>query len=307
MLEQIIGKTIIPFVVATLAITYSKNANGEEKTVWRREGTFTQKNESSPTSKTVLRYELEHPLIIDAPNGKVLEVKVTKKTYDETTQTVTYTTNERERLYVGPDKSAYAAEGLLGLCGLITMGASQGEGVVIGAGLVEIGLAGGLALLTHSAVVNPRKKTKQTRETRISERNELIILSSTMRDYQPASNTPFTVSSAYFTYQEDLGAGTASGLYTNSQGNATIQLQPTDSGFAFSQEGLASIPYAQQLQKAGYPTERFMPLLQQYATPVQYTVTIQTKATDGENAKLDVPVDGFTVPPTAMQNIIMGL
>ncbi len=43
------------------------------------------------------------------------------------------------------------------------------------------------------------------------------------------------------------------------------------------------------------------------AVPVTYTVSIETKATDGENAKLDVPVSGFTVPQSAMETIIIGL
>lgn len=171
--------------------------------------------------------------------------------------------------------------------------------VFLGTGIVTFGL-GGLIWIPQK-----ERKTQDYRTIEVPlETTETRRIGEILKTTTSALNIPFTADSDSFLIN---GKSSSYQGHTDSQGNATVQLTPTDPGFAFTQERLANIAYAQQLRKAGYSSKKYLPLLQQNATQVQYTVTIQTQATDGENARIDVPVHGFTVPPEAMQQIIMGL
>ncbi len=172
------------------------------------------------------------------------------------------------------------------------MGATLGIGFAAELGGV------GLVLRGHKLI-----PTEKTRTQELSRNTETRLMQSNQYGHKPATNIELYNSSTEFSFEGEYSTT----VTTDSAGNAIVQLIPTDPGFAFTQEGLASIAYAQQLRKAGYSPKRFMPLFMQNAVPVTYTVSIETKATDGENAKLDVPVSGFTVPQSAIETIIIGL
>jgi hypothetical protein len=274
----------------------------------------TQTPLSNPTESSKIVYSLE----ADVDNRGMLTLTGERTTFAETYQDFLFVITQDQVMYRPKCKAlVYPALGLA-ITGLVGMGVGS-YGVLVGAGsedgeIAAIGgaIIGGGCVLAYGStfgIIKPCSKfkpTDNTRTTELSRTTQTQRLSSIPTRLASAPNTPYTITSEHFTYQRDPWLS-VSGSYTDSQGNASVQLVPTDSNFAFSQQGLADIPFAQQLQNAGYSQDRFLPLLQQQATPVTYYVTIETKAKDGENAKLDVPVQGVVVPASAMEKIVMGL
>lgn len=94
---------------------------------------------------------------------------------------------------------------------------------------------------------------------------------------------------------------------TNVRGDGTVQLIPSSKAFAFSLDDIANTEAASQLAEAGYSPEKYLPLLQQAAVPVSYDVTVKTNATDGKNAEVTIPVEGYEIPQKALEKVVMAL
>ncbi|MEK6920982.1 MAG: hypothetical protein AABX82_03810 [Nanoarchaeota archaeon] len=118
----------------------------------------------------------------------------------------------------------------------------------------------------------------------------------------PAISAPLEITSSYFTLN---GAGHSVTTKTNVMGNVTVQLSSPN--FAFDLDQIAAMDAAQQLNEAGYKLGKYLPLLQEAAVPVSYDVTIKTKATDGKNADVTIPVKGYEISPKALEKVVMGL
>ncbi len=120
----------------------------------------------------------------------------------------------------------------------------------------------------------------------------------------PAIGATVEVTSSYFTLN---GTGHNAIMRTNVMGNVTLQLAPSSQIFVYSLDQLATIDAAQQLSEAGYRQEVYLPLLEQAATPVAYEVHVQTRATDGKNAEVTIPVKGYEVSQQALEKVVMSL
>lgn len=163
--------------------------------------------------------------------------------------------------------------------------------------------AGGIASYILTPKKNRPTRNYQTVEVELDKR-EIKQTGEQILYIIPAISAPLEIASSYFTIDE---TGHTFTTKTNVMGNVTIQLSPSSPNFTFTLDQVAEIDAAQQLNEAGYRQEKYLPLLEQAAVPVTYNVTIQTKATDGKNAEVTIPVKGYELSQKALEQVVMSL
>lgn len=174
--------------------------------------------------------------------------------------------------------------------------------LVLGTGLLTTAISGGVYWSKHSKRSRPTRKYQtvevelDTRERKPEAEHFLTAV--------PAIGATVEVTSSYFVIN---GTGHSAIMRTNVMGNVTVQLDPSSQTFVYSLDQLATIDAAQQFGEAGYRQEVYLPLLQQAAVPVVYDVHVQTKATDGKNAGVTIPVRGYEISQRALEKVVMGL
>ena len=174
--------------------------------------------------------------------------------------------------------------------------------LVLTTGLLTTGISGLVYWSKHGKRSRPTKNYQTVEvplETRENKQTGEYLL-----DVIPAISAPVEIASSYFTL-DDIGHTLTT--KTNVMGDVRVQLHPSSQNFAFTLDQIAEIDAAQQLHDAGYKVEQYLPLLEQAAVPVSYDVHLQTKATDGKNANVTIPVKGYELSQKALEQAVMGL
>ncbi|MFA6888597.1 MAG: hypothetical protein WC254_03810 [Candidatus Woesearchaeota archaeon] len=323
-LDKLIHSTFAQMTALGIALTTTMPVFAEEYPVYQSTpssatfgkqwvGNTPQRTEEAITDPT-LKHRINYEISAQYEKG-IIQIHVEKVGTREYFQNFLIIETQEQTMYRPKCKAlvkpgmglVYASAGtaILGL--LIGAGGLAAEdnetatvgGIMLGGGFaVELGAGFG--------IVKPCIKFTETDHTRTQElirTTETRLNSSTEYERAPASNISLYISAP----ESEFNNADSTTVTTDNTGNATVPLTPANSRFAFTLEGFGNIEDIQQLQQAGYSLDTILPLVQEAAIPVQYTITVETRATSGINTTVTVPISGFILPPPAIENIVMKL
>ncbi len=317
MLENKVSRVTATLVAATMF----NGCIAPQTYSWKMESVVsTAYKEVGEETKAETRYKVSHSI----SDSGTLSINVKKQDYEVEYDVLQPIQTQRQRQYAYGKSKVVAAVTEIGLGSLAVatvIGLTTQEPhcspynpdfcpstrphdstyVFLATGMLATGIGG------FSYFSNP-KKTRPTRNYQTVEveldKRETKQTGEHILDIIPAISAPLEIASSYFTIGE---TGHTLTTKTNVMGNVTVQLYPSSPNFAFTLDKIADIDAAQQLHDAGYKVERYLPLLEQAAVPVSYDVHAQTKATDGKNAEVTIPVKGYEVSQKALEQVVMSL
>lgn len=123
-----------------------------------------------------------------------------------------------------------------------------------------------------------------------------------LEEYTLASDIPVLFSSNFFTFNDVEEYEQK--VMTNNTGTASVTLVPEDHNFVFSLEYLADTDIGEQIKESGLPESAVQNLLVAYVQQDSYAVIVETQAEQGSNAKMLLPIYGYTLNKSMIENIL---